>query len=130
MKGFFGNIEKFTLENNNFREVIYTARHCQLVLMNLKPNEEIGEEIHELDQFFRFEGGAGKVIIDDNEYEVGDGDAVIVPQGAKHNVINTGNDDLKLYTLYSPPNHADKIIHATKADTKGYEEHFDGKTTE
>lgn len=130
MKGFFGNIEKFTLENNNFREVIYTARHCQLVLMNLKPNEEIGEEIHELDLFFRFEGGAGKVIIDDNEYEVGDGDAVIVPQGAKHNVINTGNDDLKLYTLYSPPNHADKIIHATKTDTKGYEEHFDGKTTE
>ncbi len=132
MRGFNANIEKETLENENFRKVLYTARHCQLVLMNLKPNEEIGMEVHkDNDQFFRFEKGEGKVLIDGNEYKVGDGSAIIVPSGAEHNVINTSSTDaLKLYTIYSPAHHKDGIVRATKAEAEADGPEFDGKTTE
>src|SRR5512140_2249899 len=120
MKGYFTSIEKETLSNSDFRRVLYTGKYSQLVLMSLKPMEEIGMETHNtVDQFFRFEEGEGKVIIDQTEYKVKDGDAVIVPSGAKHNVINTSSKQaLKLYTIYSPPEHQDKVIRKTKADAK------------
>jgi mannose-6-phosphate isomerase-like protein (cupin superfamily) len=132
MKGFNANIEKDTLANNNFRKVVYTAKHCQLVLMSLKPLEEIGMEVHQdNDQFFRFEKGQGKVIIDGNEYDIKDGSAIIVPSGAQHNVINVSKtDDLKMYTIYSPAHHKDGTIHETKAIAESSEEEFDGVTTE
>ena len=132
MKGFNANIEKDTLENNNFRKVLYSSKHSQLVLMNLKPNEEIGMEVHEEnDQFFRFEKGKGKCIIDGNEYEVGDGSAIVVPAGAEHNVANmSDSEDLKLYTIYSPAHHKDGIIRTTKEEAEANEEDFDGATTE
>ncbi|OGY18491.1 MAG: cupin [Candidatus Chisholmbacteria bacterium RIFCSPLOWO2_01_FULL_50_28] len=132
MKGYHDNIEKMTLENSGFRKVVYTAKHSQLVLMSLKPGEEIGEEVHgDGDQFFRFEKGSGKVVIDGTEYTVGDGDAVVVPAGARHNVMNTSATvDLKLYTIYSPPHHRDGVVHPTKAEAEADSEHFDGKTTE
>jgi mannose-6-phosphate isomerase-like protein (cupin superfamily) len=132
MKGFCTNIEQATLENTNFRKVLYTAKHSQLVLMCLKPMEEIGMEVHPVnDQFFRFEKGEGKCIIDGNEYIVKDGSAVIVPAGARHNVINTSRTlDLKLYTIYSPAHHKDGIVRATKADAIANEEEFDGTSTE
>lgn len=115
MKGFHSNIEKDTIANSNFRKVLYTASQLQLVLMTLKEGEEIGEEVHaENDQFFRFESGTGKCIIDGNEYEVSDGSAIIVPKGAKHNVINTGSESLKMYTIYAPPHHKDGIVRAKK----------------
>lgn len=132
MKGFFTNIEKETLENENFRKVLYTSKHSQLVLMSLRPNEEIGMEVHpDNDQFFRFEKGEGKVIIDDNEYLVSDGSAIVVPAGAHHNVINTSSTEpLKLYTIYSPAHHKDGIVRATKEEAEANEAPFDGKTTE
>ena len=132
MRGYTTNIEQATKENNNFRKVLYTAKHCQLVLMSLKPNEEIGMEVHpDNDQFFRFEAGQGKCIIDGNEYVVGDGVAVVVPAGAQHNVINTSDsEDLKLYTIYSPAHHKDSIVRATKEEATANEAEFDGKTTE
>jgi mannose-6-phosphate isomerase-like protein (cupin superfamily) len=132
MKGFKSNIEKDTLGNKNFRKVLYTAQHCQLVLMSLKPKEEIGVETHkENDQFLRFEGGRGRVEIDGNKYTVKDGDAVIVPAGAKHNVINTSaTKELKLYTIYAPPHHKDQIVRKTKEEAEANVEEFDGKTTE
>ncbi len=132
MKGFNSNIEQDTLENTDFRRVLYTSKHCQLVLMSLKPKEEIGLETHEEnDQFLRFEGGTGAVLIDDNRYEVKDGDAVVVPAGARHNVINLSDtDQLKIYTIYSPPHHKDGTIHVTKKDAEESDEEFDGKTTE
>ena len=132
MKGFCQNIEKETLENSNFRKVLYTGKHSQLVLMSLKPKEEIGMEIHnENDQFFRFEKGQGKVIIDGNEYEVLDGFAVVVPAGAEHNVINVSEtEDLKLYTIYSPAHHKDQIVRITKEEAVANEAEFDSKTTE
>ncbi|MCX6760011.1 MAG: cupin domain-containing protein [Candidatus Nealsonbacteria bacterium] len=132
MKGFVNNIEKEALENTNFRKVLYTSKHSQLVLMFLKPNEEIGMEVHkDNDQFFRFEKGLGKCIIDGNVYEIKDGTAVVVPAGAEHNVINiSGTDDLKLYTIYSPAHHKDGIVRATKAEAAANEAEFDGKTTE
>lgn len=132
MKGYYGKIEELTLDNNNFRKVLYSGKNSQLVLMSLKSGEEIGSEVHpENDQFFRFEAGHGKVIIDGNEYEVADGDAVIVPQGAKHNVINTSDgEELKLYTIYSPPHHKDGIVRATKEEAEANEAGFDGATTE
>lgn len=132
MKGFNANIEKEALENNNFRKVLYTSMHSQLVLMALKPEEEIGMEAHpDNDQFFRVEKGKGKVIIDGNEYEVSDGSAIVVPAGAEHNVINTDvDDDLKLYTVYSPAHHKDGIIRATKAEAVADSPEFDGVTTE
>ena len=131
-KGFKNNIEKLTVENSNFRHVLYTGDRTQLVLMSLKPGEEIGVEVHEdNDQFFRFESGQGKVVIDNTSYEVSDGDAVIVPRGAEHNVINTSDtEDLKLYTLYSPPHHADGVVRRTREEALQNEAEFDGVTTE
>ncbi|WP_319508176.1 cupin domain-containing protein [uncultured Methanolobus sp.] len=132
MKGFSINIEDATLENNNFRKVLYTSKHSQLVLMSLKPMEDIGMEVHEEnDQFFRFESGQGKCIIDGNEYELGDGVAVVVPAGAEHNIINTSEtEELKLYTIYSPAHHKDGIVRATKEEAETNEADFDGTTTE
>ncbi|HJN62324.1 MAG TPA: cupin domain-containing protein [Candidatus Parcubacteria bacterium] len=132
MKGYTTNIEKDTLENNNFRKVLYTGKHSQLVLMSLAPKEEIGMEVHEEnDQFFRFEKGEGKCVIDGNQYDVKDGVAVIVPAGAEHNVINlSATDELRFYTIYSPANHKDKIMRATKAEAEDNEAEFDGITTE
>lgn len=131
MKGYYGNIEELTVANDNFRQVLYTAKHCQLVLMALPVGGEIGAEIHsENDQFFRFEAGEGKVVIDDNEYSVKDGDAIIVPAGAHHNVINTGDEPLKLYTIYSPAHHKDGIVRVTREEADANEEDFDGVTTE
>ncbi len=132
MKGFHSNIEKNTLENTNFRKVLYTGKHSQLVLMNLKPKEEIGMEVHENnDQFFRFEQGSGKCVIDDNEYEISNGTAIVIPAGAKHNIINTSDTtELKLYTIYSPAHHKDGIIRETKEDAVSNEAEFDGVTTE
>jgi mannose-6-phosphate isomerase-like protein (cupin superfamily) len=132
MKGFHAPIEKETVENENFRQVLYTGKNSQLVLMSLQPNEEIGLETHpDNDQFFRFEQGQGKVVIDGNEYEVKDGDAVVVPAGAEHNVVNTSPADrLKLYTIYSPAHHKDAIVRATKEEAEANEADFDGQTTE
>jgi mannose-6-phosphate isomerase-like protein (cupin superfamily) len=132
MKGFSIDIEEATLENGNFRKVLYTSKHSQLVLMSLKPLEEIGMEVHEEnDQFFRFEKGFGLCIIDGNEYEVGDGFAVVVPAGAQHNIINISEtEELKLYTIYSPAHHKDKIVRATKKEAEANEAEFDGVTTE
>ena len=132
MKGFVNDIGKLTNENNNFRQVLYTGKHCQLVLMNLKPGEDIGEEVHEtVDQFFRFEQGEGKVVLDGVEHEIKAEYAVLVPAGTKHNIINTSDTTpLKLYTIYSPPNHRDGVSHATKEQAEADNEHFDGKTTE
>lgn len=131
MNGYLTDIEKLTRENTDFRRVLYTAPHSQLVLMCLKPGEEIGEEIHELDQFLRIEAGEGKAILNGIEHAVRDGSAVVVPQGVRHNFINTGNAELKLYTVYSPPEHKDGTVHKTKADALAdAADHFDGKTTE
>jgi mannose-6-phosphate isomerase-like protein (cupin superfamily) len=131
-KGYKDNIEKLTLENESFRHVLYTAEHCQLVLMSLLPGQEIGMEVHEgNDQFFRFEKGTGKVIINETEYAVSDGDAVIVPCGANHNVINTSQTQaLKLYTIYSPAHHKDGIVRNTKEEAVADDPEFDGTTTE
>jgi len=132
MHGFSTNIEEATLNNNNFRKVLYTGKHCQLVLMTLQPKQEIGLETHtENDQFFRFENGEGKCVIDGHEYLVGDGVAVIVPAGAQHNIINTSaTEGLKLYTIYSPPHHKDGIIRKTKQEAEENDAEFDGKTSE
>ena len=131
MKGYVANIEELSLKNKKFRQVLYTAKNSQLVLMSLKPKEDIGEEIHHLDQFLRCEAGEGKAILNGVEYKIGDGFAIVVPAGAKHNIINTSADKpLKLYTVYSPPNHRDGVIHDTKAQAEADDEHFDGKTTE
>jgi len=132
MKGYIDNIEKETLENNNFRKVLYTGKNNQLVVMALKPGEEIGSEVHEdHDQFFRFEAGVGKVVIDGVESEIKDDFAVIVPGGAEHNVINTSETEvMKLYTIYSPPEHREGVIHSTKEEAEADDEHFDGATTE
>lgn len=132
MKGFNTNIEQDTLDNTDFRRILYTGKHSQLVLMSLQPNEEIGLETHpENDQFLRFEGGRGAVFINDNQYEVADGDAVIVPAGARHNVVNLSEaEELKIYTIYSPPHHKDGTVHQTKHDAETDDEDFNGATTE
>ena len=132
MKGFCANIEKDTLENTNFRKVLYTGKNSQLVLMSLKPKEEIGMEVHEEnDQFFRFEKGEGKCIIDENEYDLKDGVAIVVPAGAQHNIINTSEtEELKMYTIYSPAHHKDGIVRATKEEAEANDAEFDGQTTE
>ena len=131
MKGFVDNIERLTTGNDDYRRVLYTGRHLQLVLMTLQPGEEIGEEVHEThDQFFRIEEGRGQVVIDGQSRDVGDDDAVIVPAGARHNVVNTGAAPLRLYTLYGPPEHREGVVHSTKPDAEAEEEHFDGRTTE
>lgn len=131
MKGYKGNIEQLTLDNDNFRIVLYTGQNLQLVLMSLEVGQDIGSEIHENnDQFFRFESGVGKCIIDNNEYHVGEGDAIVVPAGAEHNVINIGDTTFKMYTIYGPPNHQDGTLRKTKEDAERKDEVFDGKTTE
>lgn len=130
MKGFAQNIESLAVDNADFRRVLYTARHCQLVVMALKANEEIGAEVHELDQFFRVVEGSGEAVLDGVRTAIRAGFAVMVPAGAKHNIINTSDVPLKLYTLYSPPNHRDGIVHRTRAEAEADTEHFDGKTTE
>ena len=131
MKGFVDNIEQLTTANAHFRRVVYTGKHLQLVLMTLKPGEEIGAEVHEgHDQFFRVEAGAGEVVIDGSRRPIADDDAIIVPAGARHNVVNTGSEPLQLYTLYAPPEHRDGVVHATKAEADASDEHFDGKTSE
>lgn len=131
MKGYIANIEEATLANTNFRTVVFTAKFCQVVLMSLLPGEEIGEEVHEGDQFFRFEKGEGRVIIDGTAHDVRDGSAVVVPAGARHNVINaSASEPLKLYTIYAPPHHRDRVVHATKAQAVGDSEEFDGRTSE
>lgn len=132
MKGFSINIEHVTLANKNFRQVLYTSKHSQLVLMNISPKSEIGKETHaDNDQFFRFESGEGKCIIDGNEHILADGVAVVVPAGAEHNIINTSEtENLKLYTIYSPAHHKDGIVRATKEEAEANEEDFDGVTTE
>lgn len=130
MKGFIKNIESIAVENEEFRRVLYTAKNCQLVVMALKPQEEIGAEVHTLDQFFRVEEGTGEAVLDGMRTAIQAGFAVIVPAGAKHNIINTGNVPLKLYTIYAPPNHRDGIVHHTRREAEADNEHFDGKTTE
>jgi mannose-6-phosphate isomerase-like protein (cupin superfamily) len=130
VKGFTQNIDALTVKNPHFRRVLYTAKHCQLVVMSLKPKEEIGMEVHKLDQFFRVEEGSGEAILDGVRTPISAGFAIIVPAGAKHNIVNTSASALKLYTLYAPPNHRDGVIHHTRADAEKDREHFDGKTTE
>jgi mannose-6-phosphate isomerase-like protein (cupin superfamily) len=125
------DLETATQENESFRTVLYTAKHCQLVIMSLNPNEDIGEETHTLDQFIRVESGKGRAVLDGVEHELSDGFAVVIPAGTKHNIINTSNDaPMKLYTVYSPPEHKDGVVRMTKADATANEEHFDGQTSE
>jgi mannose-6-phosphate isomerase-like protein (cupin superfamily) len=128
MKGYVINIEKAVADNADYRRVLYTAKNSQLVLMRVRPGEEIGMETHSLDQFIRFESGVGKVVLDGVEHDVAADFAVVIPAGTRHNVINTGSEDLALYTVYSPPEHKDGTVHPAKADER--EEHFDGLTTE
>jgi mannose-6-phosphate isomerase-like protein (cupin superfamily) len=130
MKGYVQDIGSIANSNQNFRRVLYTARSCQLVVMSLKPQEDIGVEVHTLDQFFRVEAGRGEAEIDGVRTAIQAGSAVIVPAGARHNIVNTGHGPLKLYTLYAPPNHRDGVVHATRADSQTDTEHFDGKTSE
>lgn len=130
MKGFVQDIERLAIANVDFRKVLYTAKNCQLVLMSLKPQEEIGAEVHRLDQFFRVEEGTGEAVLDGVRTAIQAGFAVVVPAGAKHNIVNTGSVPLKLYTLYAPPNHRDGVVHHTRADAEADSEQFDGKTTE
>ncbi len=131
MKGFIGDVEDRAEKNTDFRRVIYTGKHLQLVLMSLKPGEDIGEEVHhDGDQFFRIESGEGEALIDGKRSRIKGDDAVLVPAGARHNIINSGDKPLRFYTLYGPPEHRDGTVHATKADAQRMKEHFDGKTTE
>lgn len=130
MKGYIGDIEKETIANEHFRKVLYTAPYMQLVVMSIPAGEDIGEEVHGQDQFIRIEGGAGKVVLDGAEHAIQDDSAVVIPAGATHNIINTGAEPLKLYTLYAPPHHKDGTIHATKADAEHDHEEFLGETTE
>jgi mannose-6-phosphate isomerase-like protein (cupin superfamily) len=130
MKGFVQDIESLAVENDDFRRVLYTARNCQLVLMALRPQEEIGAEVHNLDQFFRIEEGTGEAVLDGVRTAIRAGFAVIVPAGTLHNIINTGSTPLKIYTLYAPPNHRDGVVHHTREDAENDNEHFDGRPTE
>lgn len=130
MKGYITNIEEETLQNTDFRRVLYTGKNSQLVLMSIEAGDEIGEEVHDLDQFIRIEKGKARVILDGVSHDVEGDVGIVIPQGARHNVINTGDEPLKLYTVYSPPEHKDKIVRATKADALASEEHFDCVTTE
>ncbi len=130
MKGYVQNIESIAVKNVEFRQVLYTAKNCQLVVMALKPKEEIGAEVHKLDQFFRVEEGTGKAVLNGVSTAISAGSAVLVPAGMNHNIINNGSVPLKLYTIYSPPNHRDGVIHHSRADAEKDNEHFDGKTTE
>ncbi len=130
--GYTANIEKLSLENNNFRKVLYTDKRSQLVLMSLLGHEDIGEEVHEkVDQFLRVESGTGKAVLNDVSYDLQDGSVILVPAGTKHNIINTSDEAMKLYTLYMPPHHRDGVVHTTKAEAEAdATDEFDGKTTE
>ena len=130
MRGFVNDIEGLAVRNVHFRQVLYTARNCQLVLMALKPSEEIGEEIHQLDQFFRVEEGDGEAVLDGVRTAIRAGFAILVPAGASHNIVNTGSAPLKLYTLYAPPNHRDGVVHRSRTEAEADTEQFDGRTTE
>ena len=130
MKGLVRNIEDLTVKNEEFRRVLYTAKNCQLVVMALKPKEEIGAEVHKLDQFFRVEEGTGEAVLNGVRTPISAGFAVLVPAGMNHNIINTGSVPMKLYTLYAPPNHRDGVVHHTRAAAEADDEHFDGTTTE
>ena len=130
MKGYVQDIEGIAIKNIDFRRVLYTTKQCQLVVMALKPGEEIGAEVHKSDQFFRVEEGSGEVVLDGVQTPIHEGFAVVVPGGMKHNIINTGSVPMKLYTIYSPPNHRDGVVHHTRAEAESDNEHFDGKTTE
>ena len=130
MKGFVQDIKALAVDNDDFRRVLYTARYCQLVAMALKPKEEIGAEVHESDQFFRVVAGSGDAVLDGVRTAIRAGYSVVVPGGANHNIINTGTISMKLYTIYSPPNHREGVVHRTRADAEADDEHFDGKTTE
>ena len=130
MKGYVQDIESIATGNNEFRRVLYTARNCQLVVMSLKPQEDIGAEVHKLDKFFRVEAGRGEAELDGVRTAIQAGYAVIVPAGTRHNIINTGPEPLKLYTLYAPPNHRDGVVHHTRTDAEADTEHFDGKASE
>jgi mannose-6-phosphate isomerase-like protein (cupin superfamily) len=130
MNGFVINVEQASLENSNFRKVLYTAKHSQLVVMSLKSGEDIGMEVHDLDQFLRIEAGKGRAVLNGVEHAIEDGSAIIVPAGTEHNIYNDSTEEMKLYTIYSPPNHKDGTIHVTKAEAEEHEEHFDGQTTE
>jgi mannose-6-phosphate isomerase-like protein (cupin superfamily) len=130
MKGFVQDIEGLAVKNDEFRRVLYTATHCQLVVMALRPKEEIGAEVHKLDQFFRVEEGTGGAVLDGVRTAIRAGFAVVVPAGTTHNIINSGSAPLKLYTLYAPPNHRDGVVHHTRAEAEADNEHFDGRTTE
>ncbi len=130
MKSYITNIEEATIKNDMFRKVLFTSEHSQLVVMSLKPGEEIGTETHQLDQFIRVEAGRGTARLNGVEYPLGDGTAVVIPAGTEHNIVNSGHEALKLYTIYSPPEHKDGTVHATKQDAlNDREDHFDGKTT-
>ena len=130
MRGYISNIEQDTINNDSFRKVLYTAKHSQLVLMSLQPGEDIGSETHDLDQFFRIEAGSGQAVLNGAEGPVSDGSAVVVPAGTEHNIINTSTTEaLKLYTIYSPPEHRDGVEYKTKAEAEAAEEHFDGQTS-
>lgn len=131
MKGYVHNIEKLSIENENFRKVLYTSNNGQLVLMSLHAGEDIGEEIHDVDQFLRIEKGTGTTILNDVPHDISDGTAIVVPAGTKHNIINTGSEPMKLYSLYMPPHHRDGVIHSTKTEAEAdTTDEFDGKTTE
>jgi mannose-6-phosphate isomerase-like protein (cupin superfamily) len=130
MKGFVKNIEELAVNNDDFRRVLYTAEHCQLVLMALNPKEEIGAEVHQLDQFFRVEEGTGEVVLDGVRTAIHVGFAIVVTAGTNHNIVNTGTSRLKLYTLYAPPNHRDGVVHHTRAEADADNENYEGKTTE
>jgi len=131
MHGYIENIEQQTLENKYFRQVLYTAKHTQLTVMHLQPNEDIGEEVHDVDQFLRIEQGSGRAVVSDVASKISDGSAVIVPAGVKHNIINDSDTEpMKVYTLYSPPHHRDGVVHKTKEEAIKDAEHFDGKVTE
>lgn len=130
VRGFVQDLESAALKNADFRRVLYTAKNCQLVLMSLKPHEEIGIEVHTLDQFFRVEAGTGEAMVNGVHTAISAGFGLVVPAGARHNIINTGIEPLKLYTLYAPPNHRDGVVHHTRADATADTEHFDGHTTE
>jgi mannose-6-phosphate isomerase-like protein (cupin superfamily) len=129
MKGYVQDIEAIAIANQDFRQVLYTAQHCQLVVMALKPHEDIGAEVHKLDQFFRVEQGCGVAVLDGVRTPIQAGYAVVVPAGTRHNIVNTGTEALKLYTIYAPPNHRDGVVHHTRADADADTEHFDGRTS-
>ena len=130
MKGYVQDIESLAVRNDKFRQVLYTAKNCQLVIMSLRPQEDIGAEIHKVDQFFRVEEGSGEAVLNGVRTAIHAGFAIIVPAGTNHNIINTGSVPLKLYTIYAPPNHRDGVVHETRADAEGDKEHFNGQTTE